>query len=531
MAATHKAKNVLVILTDQQRAPELFAEENEGLLKLPAMRRLRRHGMSFRYSFCNTCMCSPSRSTFFTGKYPAEHGVTDTLTFGGRYSEGEHQLDNSIHNMGNMFAANGYDTQYRGKWHLSKNPNDPQAPDALTSADVALYGFKGWIPPDAGEDALAVHFGGGWPNQDAVYIQQAIDYIKEWKKSAAAARIEGHTPQPFFLVLSLVNPHDVLAYPNNWQYGYSEKDFRPHRLKLPPSWTEDLRTNHKPSAQWQLLAVMAKAFGDLPTEGEKKNYINFYGKLCEKIDNQINSVLDLFYDGDNPNVLFQNTVIFRGSDHGEMGMAHGGLRQKTFNVYEESIRVPMIWSNPEWYPDPRTSDSLISLIDVMPTMASKVLGLSKPKTLKYGFRGTDMSDVLDDPHVSKQDQILFTYDDVRAGSANQDPVVLAPNRIRCLRTKRWKYAVYFSADSSYQPQYEFYDLETETGEYGIEYQNLYYDHADYPHWKEAEEVLKILQHDLDRAIKEKLTLLPLDPANPIGDLDLHDSLTDRNEIK
>ncbi len=528
MAATHKPKNVLVILTDQQRAPELFADENEGRLKLPAMRRLRRHGMSFRYSFCNTCMCSPSRSTFFTGKYPAEHGVTDTLTFGGRYSEGEHQLDNSIHNMGNMFAANGYDTQYRGKWHLSKGPNDPQDPNALTSADVALYGFKGWIPPDAGEDALPVHFGGGWPNQDAAYIQQAIDYIKDWTKA-------GHSKKPFFLVLSLVNPHDVLAYPNNWQYGYTKKDFSEPRLTLPRSWREDLRKNHKPSAQWQMKAGAASALGDLPTEGEKTNYLNFYGTLCEKIDHQINSVLDLFYedhdgDDDRPNELFRDTVILRVADHGEMGMSHGGLRQKAFNVYEETIRVPMIWSNPDWYHVPHTSDSLISLIDVMPTLASKVLRLSKHKTQQYGFRGTDMSDVLDGHNASKQDQILFTYDDVRAASADQDPIVLAPNRIRCLRTQRWKYAVYFSADSSYPNQYEFYDLDTPTRRWGIEYQNLYYDHEGYPHWNEAKKVLKILQRDLDRATREKLTMLPWDPRRPKTPFtgpDLRDSLTDR----
>jgi arylsulfatase A-like enzyme len=43
----------------------------------------------------------------------------------------------------------------------------------------------------------------------------------------------------------------------------------------------------------------------------------------------------------------ENTLIIRTSDHGEMGMAHGGMRQKNFNFYEESLRVPLIYRSEE----------------------------------------------------------------------------------------------------------------------------------------------------------------------------------------
>ena len=51
--------------------------------------------------------------------------------------------------------------------------------------------------------------------------------------------------------------------------------------------------------------------------------------------------------------LLDNTLVIRTSDHGEMGLAHGGLRQKNFNVYEETLRVPLIYSNPRLWSKPR----------------------------------------------------------------------------------------------------------------------------------------------------------------------------------
>ena len=47
--------------------------------------------------------------------------------------------------------------------------------------------------------------------------------------------------------------------------------------------------------------------------------------------------------------MLENTLIIRTSDHGEMGLTHGGQRQKNFNFYEESIRVPLVFSNPILY--------------------------------------------------------------------------------------------------------------------------------------------------------------------------------------
>ena len=64
--------------------------------------------------------------------------------------------------------------------------------------------------------------------------------------------------------------------------------------------------------------------------------------------------------------------MIRTSDHGEMGLAHGGMRQKNFNVYEESLRVPLVYSNPRLWRKPETSQVMVSHVDFLPTMASLV---------------------------------------------------------------------------------------------------------------------------------------------------------------
>ncbi len=67
--------NILIIITDQERKlqhwPESFSKEH-----LPAMERLKKHGLTFNHHYTNACMCSPSRSTLLTSQFPVKTGVT-----------------------------------------------------------------------------------------------------------------------------------------------------------------------------------------------------------------------------------------------------------------------------------------------------------------------------------------------------------------------------------------------------------------------------------------------------------------------
>jgi len=439
----------LIIITDQERATQHFPpnwEENN----LPVMTALKQTGISFDRAFCNTCMCSPSRSTLLTSNYPAQHHVTQTLTTGGNMSDAEQTLSNTYPNIARVLANEGYDCQWRGKWHVSKGQDGSDPYGNVTAEDIALFGFKGWVGPDSGEDAHPENFGGGYANHDVKYIEQAIEYLEQVR-----LRREKGDNTPFLLVLSLVNPHDVLGYPNQVQYGYFEEEYTQRDVPLPATWDEDLLENKKPMAQFQTNIAADGLLGVLKDKEMKLNYINFYAYLLKKVDSQIGEVVNKLRSSS----LIDNTIVFRTSDHGEMGLAHGGMRQKAFVAYEEALRVPLVISNPILFPQGRRTNNLATLADVLPTLCDMV-GAVVPADV----RGVSLMPVIDSD-MSVQDEVLFTFDDTKSGSNSLPSSVKAANRIRCIRTDKWKYVVYFDALDEYVEEEELYNLEEDANEY------------------------------------------------------------------
>jgi arylsulfatase A-like enzyme len=262
--------------------------------------------------------------------------------------------------------------------------------------------------------------------------------------------------QPFFLVISLVNPHDVLAYPRIWQDGgYDLGSWLDGAIDLPATVDEDLST--KPSAQGRFNAWTNLGLGGLRDETEQRNYINFYGNLIKAADAALVDMLDTLEERG----LLDNTLIVRTSDHGEMGMAHGGMRQKSFNVYEESLRVPLVFSNPRLFPQARESDALVSHVDLLPTLASLI---DAPDAARVEWQGVDYAALVRDPAAPPvQDHVIFTYDDLRCAQ-NVPQLVPPPNRIVSIREARYKLARYYDGDGIEPDQWEMYDLENDPDE-------------------------------------------------------------------
>lgn len=184
------------------------------------------------------------------------------------------------------------------------------------------------------------------------------------------------------------------------------------------------------------------------------------------MDQHIGTVLDALEA--NP-ALYDKTIVIRVSDHGEMGLSHGGLRQKLFNAYEETLHVPMVFSNPRYFPKGVKTDAMASLIDIMPTLATLA---NVPNPEQWDFKGRDLTPIINDaiqnpnnPTASVQDNILFVYDDDNPGAPNPQHFVHEPSHIRCIRDTRYKYAVYFDPCFKRPSQYELYDLLTDPTEY------------------------------------------------------------------
>jgi len=472
--------NVIIFLTDQERSTQHFPEGWEA--SLPGLTQLKKHGLDFTNNFTNSCMCSPARSTFMTGQFPAQHNVKSTLEASMPEDEYPDQivLSTGFANVATVMSEAGYNVVYKGKWHCSKPDNDPDG--NWTQKDLEDYGFSRWNPKDAGADQSLEEGGGPGKDKTSPYQDYENDarfmyddegetkegvlaYINYLKSDEA--KEDG---KPFCLVISLVNPHDVLFLGNETfkkaEYGVK---WTQGSIELPDTYEED-DLSTKPTVQKRFLN-MGMGLGVLKPDRKKIDYVNFYGNLIKSSDAYLKEVLDALGED-----LLNETLIIRTSDHGEMGLAHGGMRQKNFNFYEEAIRVPLIYSNPRLFPDPQTSDDLVSHVDFLPTLASLV-GVAQEEE----WKGCDYSQLITNPEekFEGQSDIIFTYDDWQSGQSSGpypgqpskiNGNTVAPNHIVAIREKRFKLAEYYddgnftSGDDRVASEYEMYDLKNDPNE-------------------------------------------------------------------
>ena len=461
--------NIIILMTDQQRAiqhfPDSWVQQN-----LPNLNRLKQTGITFKNAQTSTCACSPARATLWTGLYPSTNGV---LRVPGNLQPNSRNKTNIL---GNVLKKAGYRVFYKGKWDLADNSFDEPSKEIprlkpLTAEQQQLlqaedntmltnWQFDGWLAPDSGtsitdRDRGLNTLGGSSANNDGRYVngpsllsnqQTAIEFLSE----------NQNPEQPFCLIVSLVGPHDVWVYPDVFKQGLTTfpSAFQNYQgFKLPDSYYKDDLTT-KPWAQSNFLN---KEGGKL-SEEEALNYVKFYAYLHTLADGHFGHVLDAISDS-----LWDNTILIRLADHGEMGMAHNGLKEKQNTVYREALNVPLIFSNPKWIKQGIEVDSLVGLVDLLPTLAT-IAGITKEDQQEFDFQGIDFSQTLIDPSHPTQESLLFSYDDGVNDTSVSPPGNI--NAIRCLRTAEWKYAVYYASPKSNGQvitsssfQYELYNLQ------------------------------------------------------------------------
>jgi arylsulfatase A-like enzyme len=501
--------NMIMFITDQDRAiqhfPRDWAQKN-----LPGLMRLKNHGLTFENAFCNACMCSPSRASLMTGYFPAQHGVKYTLEEDmpdDQYPQVEMPLD--FKNIASVAAAAGYNVVYKGKWHLNKPVNGTD----FTPQDASQYGFGRWNPPDAGANQDITEEGGGVYDADGRYVNGEGDVaagaegVQQFLNTAAAQL------QPFLLIVSLVNPHDVLLYPKTYLDGGYDDSWLEGDIDLPLTVAEDLSS--KPTVQAQFVRLF-NLTGRLNTPEMKRKYINFYGNLMKASDAYLVDVLNTLTRQN----LLNNTLVIRTADHGEMGMAHGGMRQKNFNFYEETLRVPLVYSNPTLWTRAATSQAMVSHVDFLPTLASLV---NAPSSARDAWQGVDYSEhILKRTAPPPQDHVVFTFDDYQSGQAG-GLYVRPPQHIVSIRETRWKLAEYYDADGKVPSQWEMYDLKRDP----LERKNLA--HEDHRRTPAQQKQYLRLRRKLAKVKAQRLQPLPNTPqpeyqgtptkTAPLGSLD------------
>ncbi|WP_046759119.1 sulfatase-like hydrolase/transferase [Kordia jejudonensis] len=490
-----KKPNILILITDQQRSiqhfPEGWAEAH-----LPWTTHLKKTGVTFKNNMCSSTACSPSRSTIFSSTYPTINGVlkvNDTINMSRTLPMG-----GSIATLGKIMTDSGYRMVYKGKWHLDSSFANfsfmrPSDMDRMMIEDDAMenhYAFPGWTSPDFGtaeanltersvqkpdENTPLNSIGGGFANNDhrivngpmfAEHQESAVDFIKNYNPE---------DEKPFCLVVSLANPHDVWVYPfAPDSAGYTEHTWLESaydNFELPDSYESSL--DEKPQAQQDFLKGFQR--GKIKDADRAKNYLKFYAYLQTLIDDLTGDIIKAMREnihvGDQ---LEKDTYVIRLSDHGEMAMSQGGLRQKENNIYKETINIPMIFSNPN-LPQNVVKDDLVSLIDVLPTIAD-LTGATIPENI--AIQGESYANTVLNGVSNERKYNFFATDDCSMSSYTC---------IRGIISHRYKYGVYYAADYSNQNygivnfngeisaskddenvpateiQYELYDYSTEDG--------------------------------------------------------------------
>ncbi|MCP4686832.1 MAG: sulfatase-like hydrolase/transferase [Desulfobacterales bacterium] len=332
-----KHPNVLVILTDQERQPR-----HTPPLSYPARDQLKPHAVEFTNAHCTYPLCSPSRATILTGRYPHEVGVlTNCDPLAGNAS-----LSRDIPNLGRVLSEAGYQTGYFGKWHLSGMTSTKNLPEQ--------YGFD-----TARLSNQIVGFG-----SDEFFAKKCGKWIAENKDKG-----------PWAAVYSPLNPHDI-CYPFlRHLYPFKTGNGR-YRVSLPPNFSDvrspTVRTVREYTSDWGKLMYR---FRDPDTRDSFKMWIEFYCYLLDRVEQQAALLLNALKRSGQ----WDDTVVIYTSDHGEMAGSQG-LQNKGPTMHEENMNIPL------WISDPRTiqgfhrNDSLISNLDLVPTICS-LAGVDWPEPL------------------------------------------------------------------------------------------------------------------------------------------------------
>jgi len=174
----------------------------------------------------------------------------------------------------------------------------------------------------------------------------------------------------------------------------------------------------KPACQQSYIDAWSTILAPQPhVEAQRR----FYYQLQRTVDDQIGRVLEAL----RATKAYENTIVVFSSDHGEMLGAHGGMHQKWYNAYEETIHVPFVFSSPLFKGGRRVSIPT-SHADLLPTLLG-FAGINQDEALKRvatghtearPLAGRDLSGVIRGTAERPSDPVLFTTDDeISKGSA------------------------------------------------------------------------------------------------------------------
>jgi uncharacterized sulfatase len=403
--------NLVVIMTDDQARWTLGAYGNTDS-RTPNMDRIAREGALFVNAFVNTPVCSPSRATFFTGRHGTQLGITDWIN--PREAAAGAGIPRDAVTWPGVLQRAGYRTGLVGKWHLGTKPEYHPTKHGFDHFMGFLGGGEVAMNPNLEVDGQVKNVKGPTPD---VVTDDALRFIGD------------NAGRPFALCLFFREPH-MPYVPVPEEDSAPFKDLDPQTPGVPP-------------------------FVDAETN--KERYRRYYGSIhaADRNVGRVLAKLDELKLADNTVVLFtsdhgynigQHGIYTKGNASWVAGTVEGPKRP---NMFEESIRVPLLVRWPAVVKPGTRIDEMVSNVDTFATLLH-LLNVPVPPEAKHD--GRDFSPLLRGERRDEtwRDAIYGQYDLHNGGLAF----------MRMIRTDRWKLVRHHFCNGLD----ELYDLQADPGE-------------------------------------------------------------------
>ena len=338
--------NVVFLLADDLGWRDLGCYGSR-FYETPSIDALAASGARFTQAYAACPVCSPTRASIMTGKYPVRIRVTDYISPSGgnqpeRWNRNTLMLPSPYADrmpleevtLAEALKENGYATFFGGKWHL---------------------GSEGYWPEDQGFDVNkgGWEHGGPWGgnNYFAPYGNPNLsdgpagEYLPERLARETENFISEHRDGPFLAYLSFYSVHTPLMTTKALEDKYASK-----AAKLAFSGPQWIRESFREARQVQDHAV--------------------YGGMVEALDSAVGRVLQAL----EANGLGNRTIVVFMSDNGGLSTSEGSptsnlpLRGGKGWMYEGGIREPMIIRAPGVTKPGAVVDSPVTSVDFYPTL-------------------------------------------------------------------------------------------------------------------------------------------------------------------
>ncbi|HET7769844.1 MAG TPA: sulfatase-like hydrolase/transferase [Chloroflexota bacterium] len=459
--------NLLVIMCDQLRATALGLYGNETV-RTPHIESLAQSGTTYQYGFTPSPVCVPARVALWTGRWPHLTRSMENSVF---LQPGETHLLQ-------LLRERGYRTGLIGKNHCFSDedlasyfdtyfPVSHQGP-AGDLGDPEIAAGKRFIRtmnnradvPTYGASARALGGAGRGGAGGKAYACGVSPYPVEkhgtWLIGREAERFIRHGSQdrPFCAWVSIADPHTPYQISEPYASRYPAES-----LDLPPH--DGVGYPGKP--QWFRLFAELMGAHDVSDEHLKQVLSIYYGMIA-LIDDVVGRLLAALDETGQR----EDTIVLFTADHGDYMTEHRLVR-KGASMADALTRIPFLLSYPARITAGQTSDSLVSLLDVFPTLCS-LMNVPLPPgrsghPLHLAVEGAARREVVFSEHgvvrgAINRDEIYARLERMAAaGRPHNAPWQLAANgQKKMVRTRDWKY-VWHAGRAE-----ELYDLRTDRHE-------------------------------------------------------------------